>query len=73
MYVIRFSANKRIIHSQGHRYLLPRTTNSDDDAYHVPLIPVGQWKLEVVLTNADEHILTFTDYYTVKATGAIQF
>lgn len=51
----------------------PRTTNSKSDAWHVPLIPTGDWRLDVTVTKNDEKIFSFSDYYEVKATGAIEF
>lgn len=53
----------------------PRVTNSRTNVF--PLIPVGEWKAEFILSKnvngTNELIYTWTDFYEVKPTGAHEF
>lgn len=43
----------------------------------LPLVPIGDWKFEfvmkVIVNDTDELVLTFTNFYEIKPTGAEQF
>lgn len=53
----------------------PQITNTDASIYL--LIPVGEWKLETIISRningSNEKLLTWNDFYENKPTGATEF
>lgn len=60
---------------QGHRYLSPII--STDASFIFPLIPVGEWRFDVVvrknINGSDEFILSFSIFYDIKPMGIVEF
>lgn len=50
---------------------------NDDTFGYVPLIPSGEWILNITITkiinNSEVEILTWSEFYEVKARGALEF
>lgn len=60
---------------QGHRTLSPRLSN--DETFIFPLIPVGEWRFDVVfrkkIDESDVVILSYSIFYEIKPKGAAEF
>ncbi len=55
--------------------MTPRYSN--DETFHLPLIPVGEWKFEFrfskMVNNSEKFLLSYALFYEIKPRGAEEF